>query len=127
MHKYYKIRFHLGAGKHYKFWQIKNKNDKVIQYCDPSKVQLILYNCELINKKTTASKVLKTQIRDVCGWIKCEHYEVLEKKENNINLKMVIYDPKVMDHWHFENNYDNIDGTKFKEIITIGKRAYCEN
>lgn len=126
MHKYYKIRFHLGSGKYYKFWQIKNKNDKVIEYCDPSKVQLILHNCELINKKTKASKVLKTQIRDVCGWIKCENYEVVEKKENN-NLKMIIYDPKIMDYWHFENNHDNIDGTKFNEIITIGKRAYCEN
>jgi hypothetical protein len=129
VHKnYYEVRFHLGAGENYKFWQIKNKKQKIVEYYDPFKYQLFLYNCELINKPTVANKVHKTQVRDVCGWIKCSEFKIIENnQQNRENLKMVVYDPKMDTYWHFENEQNNIDGKKFNELITVGKRAYCQN
>ena len=125
-HKYYEVRFHVGSGKYCKFWQIKNQNKEIINYYDPSKFQLRLFDCELVNKPNVASKVLKTQVRDVCGWIKCSKFEVIKNKnQNNKNLKMVVYDPKVKTYWHYENQENNIDGEKFNEMITVEKRAYC--
>ena len=72
----FKVRFHLGAGEHYKHWQIrtprKGQSD-LVEYEDPSKVQLELVKCTLRSKTGVAKKVLSSQVRDVCGWVDCKH------------------------------------------------------
>lgn len=126
---YHEVRFHLSDGKHYKHWQIKTYDKSPFylpNYFDPFQYQLVMYDCELVNQPNRAEKVLKTQKRDVCGWVECRRLSYIRATEPEIeSLRMVVYDPKVRSHWHYENQTDNIDGTKFDKLITFGKRVYC--
>lgn len=125
---HYEVRFHLSAGKHYKHWQIKHKEkNKIIDvtYYDPYKYQLILKDCELINKPKVAAQIFQSKVRDVCGWVKCFNFSVAENKFDLHKFKKLVYDPKIKTFWHFENENKNIDGEKFNELITIEKRVFC--
>jgi hypothetical protein len=128
---YHEVRFHLSSGKYYKHWQIKTYDQSPfyeVNYFDPFYHQLILHDCELVNKPNTAEKVLREQRRDVCGWVKCSRVSFVRAGQADLEkIRMVAYDPKVRSHWHYENQTDNIDGTKFDRLITYQKRVYCEH
>jgi hypothetical protein len=129
---WHEVRFHLLAGKHFKHWQIKTltkgKREYEVNYYDPFQYQIIMFDCELHNEPKKAQKVFETQSRDVCGRVRCRDFSI-QKADSETNLDcltMVVYDPKVQTYWHFENQIDNIDGTKFDQLFAIGKRVYCE-
>ncbi len=124
----YKVRFHLGAGEHYKHWQIrtvcKGKPDRV-EYEDPSKVQLELVNCTLRSKTGVAKKVLASQVRDVCGWVECEHVitnylDIISVQD----LPRVTYDPKLNPYWKIEGDSDNYETMLVAELVTSGNKLY---
>ena len=41
------VRFNLGAGKHFGWWQVENKETKEKNYYNPETTQLTLTNCKL--------------------------------------------------------------------------------
>ena len=124
----FKVRFHLGAGEHYKHWQIrtprKGQSD-LVEYEDPSKVQLELVKCTLRSKTSVAKKVLKSQVRDVCGWVECEHVitnylDIMTVQD----LPRVTYDPKLNPYWKIEGDSDNYEMVMVGDLITSGNRLY---
>lgn len=124
---HYEVRFHLAAGTHYKNWQIKHRvgRQHSSQYVNPADNQLILYDCELINKSRIAQRVFDRQVRDVCGWIKCQEYEICSKEIDLSQYRRLKYDPKIITNWHFADDENkNIDGKKFDELITFEKGVY---
>jgi len=127
---WHEVRFHLLAGKHFKHWQIKTltkgKREYEVSYYDPFQHQIIMFDCELHNEPKKARKVLETQSRDVCGRVRCREFSIISADNARTHdMRMVVYDPKVLAYWHYENEIDNIDGTKFEELFAVGKRVYC--
>jgi len=117
------IRFHLGAGKYYKFWQIRF--GQVPVYHDPAKDGLVMYNCTLKNEKGTAQRVFATQKRDVCGYIRCTDYTSVPYDSFNIEgCEELLYDPKIAPYWRSSNDTDNRDGLVFPTLVTVGRRVF---
>jgi hypothetical protein len=117
------IRFHLGAGKYYKFWQIRFGQIPV--YHDPAKDGLVMYNCTLKNEKGTAQRVFATQKRDVCGYIRCTDYTSVPYDSINVEgCEELLYDPKIAPYWRSSNDTDNRDGLSFPTLVTVGRRVF---
>ena len=124
----FKVRFHLGAGEHYKHWQIrtprKGQTD-LVEYEDPAKVQLELVNCTLRNKTSVAKKVLSSQVRDVCGWVECQHVITTYVDPITVEgLSRVTYDPKIDLYWKVEQYSYEYDKVVIGDLITSGNRLY---
>ena len=126
----FKVRFHLSDGAHYKHWQIRTliKGQKdLVEYADPSQVQLELVTCVLKNNRKRAEKVLADQVRDVCGWVLCQHviFSFLPKDFTPVdNLDRIVYDPKINPYWKMENSDDNYDLVRIDTIVTSGNRMF---
>ena len=124
----FKVRFHLGAGEHYKHWQIRTPRKgqaDLVEYEDPSKVQLELVNCTLRNKTSVAKKVLSSQVRDVCGWVECQHVITTYIDPITVEgLSRVTYDPKINLHWKVEQYSYEYDKVVIGDLITSGNRLY---
>ena len=124
----FKVRFHLGAGEHYKHWQIrtprKGQSD-LVEYEDPSKVQLELVKCTLRSKTGVAKKVLSSQVRDVCGWVECKHIITTYLDPITVEgLSRVTYDPKINPYWKIEGDSDNYETMLVAELVTSGNRLH---
>jgi len=120
------VRFHLGAGKHYKFWQIRF--GQVPVYHDPAKDGLVMYNCTLKNEKGKAQRVFATQKRDVCGYIRCTDYTSVPYDSINVEgCEELLYDPKIAPYWRSSNDTDNRDGLVFPTLVTVGRRVFVSH
>ena len=53
--------------------------DGTVKYLDPQKYQIEMRGCTLINKKNAAEKVHAAGKKDVCGWVECHNFDILEK------------------------------------------------
>ena len=73
----YKVRFHLGRGKHFMQWQIKS-DENVVSYVDPLDNQLAMLGCRLSLQPSAAQKIHDGANKTVCAWIECESVQVLE-------------------------------------------------
>ena len=124
----FKVRFHVAEGEHYKHWQIRTpiKGQKdLVEYADPSEVQLELVGCTLRTKIGVAKKVFKSQVRDVCGWVECEHVITTYLDPITVEgLSRVTYDPKINPYWKIEGDSDNYETKRVGDLITSGKRLY---
>ena len=124
----FKVRFHVAEGEHYKHWQIRTpiKGQKdLVEYADPSEVQLELVKCTLRSRPGVAKKVFKSQVRDVCGWVECEHVITTYLDPMTVEgLSRVTYDPKINPYWKIEGDSDNYEMLMVGDLITSGKRLY---
>ena len=117
------VRFHLGNGQYYKHWQIKSDT---VFYINPENNGLILLNCKLINHKKKAEKVFSTQKRNVCGYIQCQNYEIINKSDfiNFANLEEIMYDPKISPFWRKYNDNNIYDNSQYAKLITNGRNVF---
>ena len=117
------VRFHLGGGKYYKFWQIRF--GQVPVYHDPAKDGLVMYNCILKNERGKAKRVFATQKRDVCGYVRCSDYTSVPYDSINVEgLTELMYDPKIAPYWRSSNGPDNYDSHTYPTLVTVGRRIY---
>jgi len=120
------VRFHLGAGEFYKHWQVKSKDE--VLYFNPKQYYLMLHNCVLKNKRSKANKVFATQKRDVCGFVRCEDWELFEfTPYYDMNYEYgdeLMYDPKIAPYWKKENDPNIYDDLHYTRLITFGRRIF---
>jgi len=117
------IRFHLGAGKYYKFWQIRF--GQVPVYHNPAMSAIVMYDCTLKNERGKAERVFATQKRDVCGYIRCKNYTTISYDSINVEgHEELMYDPKIAPYWRSSNDTDNRDGLVFPTLVTVGRRVF---
>ena len=119
----YRVRFHLQAGKHYKHWQIRQ--GRKVYYVDPSKNNLEMIRCKLVNKLNKAKKVHKAGVKDVSGWVECE--EVVINNEIGVdNLEKLYYNPIRDPMWRRESDCGEFawDGSEYASLITQDKQVY---
>ena len=111
-----KVRFHLGAGEHYKHWKIEYPNGDY-QFIDPEKQNMVLYNCQLHNRKGTATRINSGGEKVVCAWVWCESISMWFMTDKGIE---VYYNPRVYPHWMC--NGENADNWKFDKLQTVGDK-----
>lgn len=126
------VRFHLGAGPHYKHWQVKVKqgNKTVdVYYYDPAEYQLEMRGCRLRNQPNKAKQVFEAGVHDVCGWIRCEE-TMLRKNFFPVlpvdNLERLFYNPIIDIHWRRDSDNGEFawDESEYATLITSGKQVY---
>ena len=126
----FKVRFHLGRGPYYKYWQITDLKDKDAgpKYINPETSQLVLLDCELVCNENKAREVYSRGVKDVCGWIKCSHvhwHDISVSSDINIdgffNIK---FNPIVDPNWRMQGLDYPINGLKIDELITCGNKVY---
>lgn len=117
------VRFHLGAGKYYKFWQIRF--GQVPVYHNPAMSAIVMYDCTLKNERGKAERVFASQKRDVCGYVRCKNYTTIAYDSVNVDgHQELMYDPKIAPYWRSSNGPDNYDGLVFPTLVTVGRRIY---
>ena len=122
----YRIRFHLQRGEHYMHWQVR-AYDGSVQYLDPSKYQIEMLGCKLINKKNAARKVYNAGKKDVCGWVECDKYFPRFTGDLPVdNLERLRYNPIVDPVWRREDDEGDFDWDNyhFDSLVTEGNRVY---
>jgi hypothetical protein len=117
------IRFHLGAGQHYKFWQIKS-NDCEPKYVSPFGNYIIMKNCVLKNNRNKAEKIFESQRRDVCGFVRCESYTLTNIGRDVSNLTELMFDPKIAPYWRKHNDPDAYDNLTYSTLVTKGRQVF---
>jgi len=119
-----KVRFNLGAGKHYMKWKIEGPLG--VEYHDPNLVQLIMSNCQLKNNKKTAQKIFDGVHKTVCAWILCDDIEINHLDypgyELKYGLNQIKYNPRVAPNWTLHDC--NYDGFNLPCIISIGNKLF---
>jgi hypothetical protein len=117
----FQVRFHLGRGKNFLRWQVRGPGG--VRYVDPETSMLKLEGCVLKNRRSVATRVNKTQKRDVCGHVACRSVEVLESVEVDRG-SMVHFDPKVAPYWTVEGREGPQDGLEVEAMVSFGRRLY---
>ncbi|NDB24861.1 MAG: hypothetical protein EB021_05365 [Gammaproteobacteria bacterium] len=70
----YKVRFHLGAGEHYRQWQVRV--GKKTYYYDPDQVCILMKNCKLKNRPHVANKIYQGANKTVMTCADDERIEI---------------------------------------------------
>lgn len=114
----FKVRFHLGAGRHHMHWQVRGPSG--VDYYDPDLRSLVLRGCVLKNRRKVAERVHRSKRRDVCGHVLCESVEAVAPLPPAGAI--VHFDPKVAPHWTVEGEDGTQDGREFPVLVSSGRR-----
>ena len=111
-----KVRFHLGAGEHYKHWKIEYPNGDY-QFINPEKQNMVLHGCQLHNRKGTAAGIHAGGEKVVCAWVWCDEVRMRFITDKG---QPVSYNPRVYPHWMY--NGQNADNMTFDRLQTVGDK-----
>ena len=111
-----KVRFHLGAGEHFKHWKIEYPNGDY-QFINPAEQNMVLHGCQLHNRKGTAAGIHAGGEKVVCAWVWCESISMRYMTDKGIPVS---YNPRVYPYWVHEGK--NADNMRFEKIQTIGNK-----
>lgn len=125
MSKKIKVRFNLSAGRNYMKWKVQYPDGETL-YLDPSGVQITMKDSVLKNHRSTALKIFNGEHKTVCAWILCDSIELHYEQEKFVSegIYQVKYNPRVNPFWTLDNDPTSKDGSKFKQIFSIGKKLY---
>lgn len=115
----YKVRFNLGKGEHFMFWQIENLETGEKVYFDPKKFSLALTNAKLHNQKGGAGKINSGETsKTVVAWTEAETVMVLKAKSLSPALygTRLAYNPHVLPFWHRTATDDEVKGGKTHKV-----------
>ena len=124
----YKVRFHLGKGKHYRNWQIVKPNGER-EFINPDDFsrQIEMFNCRLVNNSRTAKKIHGGECnKTVCSWIECSIVKVNNNMYETENCVELSYNPRKKPFWVYTATDSNADGNKFHHLFTDGNKVYVK-
>lgn len=121
----YKVRFHLGRGKHFMHWQVKS-SEGVVSYVDPQDNQLALVGCKLSVQPTAAQKIHDGANKTVCAWIECEEVQVLsvDRIKPNQQDYRISFNPRVSPNW-IDENKTIVSGEQYQILFTSDRTLWA--
>lgn len=122
INKGFRVRFHLGSGCNYKFFQVKNVLTGETTYHNPNEVQLLMIDCQLANNKSIATRIHNGSVKAVCAWVSCAWVEVVSKKTIPAGTQ-VIYNPRKEPNWHNQSGVD-LDRHCYKQLLTVNNEIF---
>ena len=126
----YKVRFHLGKGKHYRHFQITYPDGRR-DFFNPEDNFILMRNARLYNNCKVAKKIYMGQNKTVCSWIVCDDIEVKgvlgylfssEEMPKGEGHTEIIYNPRNNPHW-LENG-QNVDSKDYELLYTVGNGVF---
>lgn len=116
-----KVRFHLGAGKHFMHWKIEYPNGD-IKFINPAEFNFTMFECQLHNRPKTATGIHAGGEKVVCAWIWCEAVVFANFKDKNIGFP-ISYNPRIAPNWR-DDIGQNLDNKKFGIIQSFGNKLF---
>ena len=114
----FQVRFHLGRGKHFGWWQVKSLAG--VRYY-PTTAKLTMLDCQLRNQRGAARRIHAGEDKKVCAWIDCN--EVLVEASGTPATGLpVSFNPRVAPHWRNYRGAD-IDGRRIEVLRTNGREV----
>ena len=118
-----KVRFHLAKGKNYQKWQVRK--GRAVCYYDPTKVNLLMRDCRLVNRRGTAEKIFAGEDKTVCAWVECEQVLVGVCAADQYDAgQQLIYNPRWQPFWTSSEDGVNLDGERFPVILSQGRSLF---
>ena len=111
-----RLRFHLAPGEHFRHWQVRSGSS--VEYFDPSKCSLTIRGCRLVVQPGTASRVYRSGVKAVCGWVEFESIEVGPPAAPGRRL---LFNPIDDVHWRLDGEV--VDGHRFDVLWTSGREV----
>lgn len=124
----FRVKIHLGKGLYFGWFQIKSLKTGETAYVCPEAESLKLSDCILKNRRKTADRIHAGANREVCAWVQCAFFEVIQKGAA-IDLitdetSKVSYNPKKRPFFCDENGR-NIDGFRYETIVSYGRDLFA--
>lgn len=119
-----RVRFHLGAGKYYRHWQIRS-NDGV-RFVDPATQWLLLRGCILRNRHREAERIYQGSAKRVCAWVDCQSVEIFPASQTLLTSQgwaQISFNPRLHPCWVNEQLH-RIDGEAFDCIVSRDRYLY---
>ena len=115
-----RVRFHLGKGKHFFHWQVRKETG--VEYYDPDRWQLAMFDCVLRSRRGEAEKIYNGKNKSVCAWIECKRLIVQPAPawERPYKGIAIAFNPRWRPHWTGPDGQD-IDQTQHRMIRTSGR------
>lgn len=116
----YRIRFHLGAGKHFRHWRIQGRGEKP-QFIPPVAARLRLQNCRLVLRRSTAEKICDGAAKQVCAWIEAEGV-VVWPGSIPPNAAKLEFNPRTCPQWRINGqpvNHRDVQGAIFVDNTNL--------
>lgn len=120
-----RVRFHLGRGEHYRQWQVRWEDGRVVYY-KPEDWVLVMHNCKLRNRRSVADRIHAGENKSVCAWIMCESvglYPTAVYPRLHSTGSEVTYNPRVRPYWASPMGFD-IDDTEHAGVYTFGRCVF---
>jgi hypothetical protein len=104
-------------------WKVEYPN-KVVEYLNPTEVQLVMKNCQLRNHKGVANKIFNGANKTVCAWVLCKDIELLKKdfKQYDLSCDRIRYNPRIQPNWVL--NDEVVDNMFVDEIGSVDYGLY---
>ena len=103
-------------------WKVEYTSSDV-EYLDPNKVTIRMYNCDLRNNRKSAMEIHSGANKKVCSWVLCESIEINEIGNKYLpDEEEIRYNPRILPYWTHKGA--NVDGGKFNLIESYGNKLY---
>lgn len=120
----YKIRFHLGSGKHFKQWQVTNTATGEKVYIDPQKFSLEMEGVTVCNRRSTAVRINEGGNKAVCAWIETAQPPRFTPPNPQIESgNQLRFNPRHCPDWVLDGLVFN-SGTKVGKLHSYQSRLY---
>lgn len=120
-----KLRFHLAKGVNFMKWQLRNKNQGIIEYYNPSEFTYTIKNGKLNNQKNVAKKIYEGSNKTVCSWISFDVGCSNLSDFNHAECYKISYNPRTNPYWVCNDiPLSNLDGFE-GDIYINGKTLYA--
>jgi hypothetical protein len=125
----YTIRRHLSKGDNFGHWQVRgyvtdSKQGDVIEYIDPTKQSIEMYDCRLYIQTGLAERIHNgtQKKKKPCAYIICESYEISESI-SPVSDECISFNPRSNPNW-LMNQSEIINGNKYDAIVSSNINLY---
>ena len=122
----YKVRFHLGRGDNFMKWQVKSADGNVVEYHEPEKRQIAMFNAKLKVQLGTSTKIHEGACKTVCAWIECDDFQVIGQPDlikANRQDYYIRFNPRFNPNWLDESS-NIINNDEFPLIVTDDRSLF---
>jgi hypothetical protein len=121
-----RLRFHLGKGENFMKWQLRNKEDGILEYYNPTEFVYTIKNGKLNNRRNVAKQIYGGSNKTVCSWISFDSGSQDLSNFNRQECLKISYNPRVKPHWVCNDiPYSDMDGFE-GDIYIDGKTLYVK-
>lgn len=108
-------------------WQVRSTDGNVVQYYEPEKFQIAMFNATLKVQLGASNKIHEGACKTVCAWVQCEDFQVLgqsdlvKKGESDFYVR---FNPRVNPNWT-DASANRINDENFNLLITEGRNIFA--